>query len=113
MNKNDEIQAMREYIYHRAGGVCEWCGKHGNINDFQLAHRIKQGKGSIAFIINIAMDALKIALTQKQAERILHDEKNIKLSCAGYCNDMFNIFNKPVARDALILSIMQKQGYID
>ena len=92
MIKNIQIQETRELVYYRDEGKCQNCGKTGNMNELQLAHRIPRTRTGL--VINEWFLLYHDLLTIKQAEDILNNPINLKLSCAD-CNSSFLVTNKP------------------
>lgn len=95
----------RQEIFSRDGYICQVCGKPIFNRQPQIAHRIKQGKQTVNFLLK-----LKKNLTIKQCESIIHNRFNLVTVCSLKCNDACNIFFKPVERDELIKKIMQELG---
>lgn len=94
---------QRYSIFARDGFICQTCGKPVYNRQPQIAHRIKQGKQSVNFLLKE-----KKCLTVKQAEAILNHELNLVTTCSLKCNDSQNIFFKPVERDELIKQILKE-----
>jgi hypothetical protein len=112
-----DIMQIRKYLYRRSGGLCEWCGNFVAFDKFEMAHRIKQdktpgGTGSIKYIHEFLKNVYHKEISKKQARALLHDPDNLRVACRRYCNDRFNIFNKPVKRDRLLIHLLQKHGII-
>ena len=73
-----------------------------------MAHRIKSGKGSENYVISFIFHEYNETITKKEAKEILYDPENLITACRGNCNDSFNLFFKPLERDALIKKIYEK-----
>lgn len=93
----------KEKILCRDGYSCQKCGKTGYL---ELAHRAKQGKGTQRYIYNFIRDNYNVYLKKKDILSIMHDSENLVTSCPG-CNSSFNLYFKPVERDALIKRIYE------
>lgn len=92
---------------------CQVCGKKVDINDYQIAHRIKQdktqkGRGSVAHISQWLLDhyGLDMSMTEIIGNIINHPH-NVCVTCSSKCNDAQNIFNNPVLMDRLLRKIMK------
>ena len=107
IDKHIDIECTRELVYKRDGGVCENCKKVLQYTQFQMAHRIKKGKGSEDFIKRYALNYYNKQITTKEAQKILNHEKNLATTCPGACNDAMNIFYNPLKRKLLIDKIWE------
>lgn len=96
---------QRYSIFSRDGFICQTCGKPVYNRQPQIAHRIKQGKQTVNFLLKH-----KKNLTIKQCEAIIHHNLNLVTVCSLKCNDSCNIFFKPVERDELIEKIIGELG---
>ena len=67
-----------------------------------LAHRIKSGKGTEEYIRKYIIRKHNKYLTKRQIDEIIDSRLNLVTACRGKCNDSFNTFNNPEARDKLI-----------
>ena len=99
---------VRELVFARDFYVCQKCGNNENLG---IAHRIKQGHGTINYIKKFVMKKYNLTLKKYQILEIINDPLNLVVACNGACNDSFNIFNKPVQRDELIIKILYKLGF--
>lgn len=93
----------KEEILVRDGYMCKKCGKTGYL---ELAHRAKKGKGTMKYIYNFIRDNYNVYLKKKDILKIVHDSDNLITSCPS-CNSSFNLYFKPVMRDALIRKIYE------
>jgi hypothetical protein len=87
-----ETHEQRLAIYERDGGICQYCDEPVDINSFQVAHRIARTKWAIKLY---------------GADVIEHAD-NKACTHAGSCNDLIQITNKPVQREALAQEIREK-----
>lgn len=92
---------------------CQVCGKKVDINDYQIAHKIKQdktqkGRGSVAHVRQWIMDHYGLDMTTTEiVGNIINNPLNVCVVCGSHCNDAVNIFNKPIPRDVLLRKIMK------
>jgi hypothetical protein len=101
-------QEQRYRIAARDFFSCQKCGKAVGTNG-QVAHRIKQGKGSEKYIQNYLIQNYEIFKKLSWIrENIIDNGMNVVYCCSLQCNDSFNIFNKPVERDELLEKIIKK-----
>ena len=91
-------------ILTRDNFLCQKCGQSGYGNTLQLAHRVKQGSGTIKTIQNLIHKTYGADISKAKAKEIMHDELNLVTSCAS-CNDSFNIYFKTVQMEKLIIKI--------
>jgi len=87
-----ETHEQRLAIYERDGGICQFCHKPVDINSFQVAHIIAR---------------VKWAVKLYGADVIEHMD-NKACTHAGACNDLVQITNRPVEREALAKEIREK-----
>ena len=104
---NKKLIAIRDFWH------CQSCGKKVDIQDYQIAHRIKQdktqkGRGSVAHVRQWLVDHYGLDMsTTEIVSDIINHPANVCVTCCSRCNDSMNIFNKPVARDSLLRKIMK------
>jgi hypothetical protein len=97
-------------IFSRDFYTCQKCGKNKDMSQLQVAHRIRQGKGSEKYIKEFT-DKLGLDLSKTFIrENIINHESNMTTTCSLECNASFNIFFKPLERDALLLRILEQLG---
>ena len=97
-------------IFIRDFYTCQKCGKPGT----EIAHKIRQGKGSIKFIQNYIEYNIKLNFNEYNKviskkfidEKIIDHPFNLAVSCQK-CNDYFNIFFNPVETEKLLISILE------
>lgn len=95
----------RQEIFEKYNYTCQCCGYFGDHSRLSIAHKIKQGKGTIKYIKNYFSD---YNFTDKHIkDNIINNEKNVTLACRGNCNDSFNLFYKPLQRDFLLDEIIR------
>jgi hypothetical protein len=80
-----ETHEQRLRIYERDQGVCRYCKKAVDINNFQVAHIIAACKWAIKLY----------------GKDVIEHSMNKACTHAGACNDLIQITNKPVERDRL------------
>lgn len=91
----------REEILRRDNWSCQRCGCT-DLSKLSIAHRIRQGSGSIKTI-----KKLWPKLTKKYIEdEIINHEFNVTIACNVACNDSFNIFFNKVERNKLLAQIL-------
>ena len=106
------------YIMERDLYICQRCGKNRNQAKLEIAHRIKQGKKTskknqtVNFIKKFMIENYDIYIKKSDAIDIIDHEYNLVVSC-DICNSSFNLFNKPVPRDELLIQILIKRGIIN
>ena len=100
----------REEIFCRDFYTCRVCGKPARYyNSAQIAHCIKQGKGSEDYIMSFIWNEYQKDRSRKWIrDNIINHPDNLKLTCSLKCNDRCNIFNNPVEREKLLKSIIKK-----
>jgi len=104
-------EETRILVFNRSGYLCEVCGSpiRGK-NSPQIAHRIHKGKTAENHIMAYLWNTYGVDRNRRYVrENILENEKNLMAVCGGKCNDMCNIFFRPVERDALLDLIFQKK----
>jgi len=84
------------------------CNKIGNIDTLQIAHRVKQGSGSIKTVQNFIERKYNKVITKKQAKDIINDEQNVVIACP-LCNSGFNIYFKTKIMEQKIIDIYEKE----
>lgn len=103
---NDKLTQTYKLVYARDGYSCKKCGKPA----MQIAHKIRQGSKTIKnpVIKHIKTDLLQIYNSDKSVnwifENIVYHKFNLIASCQN-CNDSFNIWNKPVKAQKLLMEI--------
>jgi hypothetical protein len=96
-------------ILERDKYTCRECGRtYQRTGSIQLAHRIKQGKGSENYILKFYYQHFGQSISLKMAREILNHPDNLVSVCSLKCNDRQNIFFNPVERDKLLLKIIGK-----
>lgn len=106
MSRRDyEIYESKKAIFARDNWRCQFpdCDVRGQEN-LQVAHRIKQGKGSEDYVMVFWYDQYGQSISRKYAQHIINHPFNMVASCPQH-NDAFNIFYKPEERDALLEKI--------
>ena len=100
----------RKEIFSRDGYICQICGKPVRSYGFeQIAHCIKQGKGSEDYVMQFIWNEYRKDRSRKWVkDNIINHPDNLKSVCSLRCNDRCNIFNKPVERDILLQKIIKK-----
>jgi len=93
----------KQELLARDGWQCQYKGCSETQN-LERAHRIHQGSTTIRTIQNLIAKEYNVDLTKKEAEQIMHDEKNIAISCSNH-NSTFNIYFKRVQMEQLIIDI--------
>lgn len=93
-------------IFQRDGFTCQCCGYFGNMSNLSVAHRIKQGKGTLNFIKKFLAKNNIYYNNSFITDNMINHEKNVVVACRGACNDSFNIFFNPVERDKLLMEIL-------
>ena len=88
--KHLEVWEERLAIYNRDGGICQYCGKHVDINAFQVAHRIANVKWA----------------RKKYGGEVIDSALNKATTHAGVCNDLIQVTNNPIERELLIDRIL-------
>lgn len=95
-------------IFSRDLYRCQYKGcTVSGIGRIELAHRIKQGKGSIQYIIAWVYERHHRFISHGEAEEYLHNDLNLVTSCREH-NDYFNCFFDPVATESLLKKIEKK-----
>jgi hypothetical protein len=85
-------QLKRYEIFARDMFTCQYCGKSPGGNKLQLAHRIRQGSGSVKVVQDFWSANYKEDITKKKAESIIDHPLNIVTTCSLKCNSKFNVF---------------------
>lgn len=100
----------RQEIFSRDGYICQICGKPIRSYGFeQIAHCIKQGKGSEDYVLSFIWNEYRKDRSRKWVkDNIINHPDNLKSVCSLKCNDRCNIFNNPVERDILLVKIIKK-----
>ena len=100
----------RQEIFCRDFYTCRVCSKPARYyNSAQIAHCIKQGKGSEDYIMSFIQSEFNKDVSRKWIrDNIINHPDNLKLTCSLKCNDRCNIFNNPVEREKLLKSIIKK-----
>ena len=109
-NHNDRVQLLRKAIFKRDSFTCQACG--ATDHHITMAHRIKQGEGSIKYIKKYAIMKFQRELTTDQIDMIINNPRNVVTACTGACNDSFNIFNKEVIRNQLLDAMLEDAGFV-
>ena len=90
---------VRECVLIRDMYTCVRCGRAtGNM---QIAHRIKNGSGTIEWLQKKFPDKKKGWLQ----DNIVDHPLNLVTTCCLRCNDSMNIFNNEVERELLVNKI--------
>lgn len=108
MNKQIDIQESREQILARDLYTCQRCWMAPGIENLQIAHRIKQGSGSIKHIQLFWKIYFDRYISKNYAEEILHHPLNLVTTCSESCNSSFNIFFSPVKVEKLLKRIYEE-----
>ena len=87
-----ETHEERLEIYYRDKGICRYCSNQVSIHEFQVAHIIANVKWA----------------RKKYGGDVIDDMMNKACTHAGRCNDLVQITNSPVERDALAERIKEK-----
>lgn len=96
----------RNIVMIRDFYTCQNCGKTPSAYGLQIAHRIKQGKGSEKYIKSW-LEKKGYDWTAKQIrDSIIDHPLNVCCACSLTCNDAMNIFFKPEAVEELLNKIM-------
>lgn len=91
----------RKQIIIRDFFTCQTCGKPANYP--QIAHKIKQGKGSEEYIIKYIRENYGDDKTRTWIKKnVINSHKNVVTTCSLECNDAQNIFFNNEKRDSLI-----------
>ena len=91
----------------KSNGVCI-CGKLITPDTLQIAHKIHKGKQAENHIIKyLDRKHSKIYSRKWISDNILENPMNLVAVCSPACNDLCNLFFKPIARDELIDEIME------
>ncbi len=86
-NKNGNItQALRLYVFNKAGNKCEVCGKRLTPQTGQVAHRMAKSK------VNL----------KKYGKAIINHPFNLRATCSLRCNSAVLIDNKPIEKEQLV-----------
>lgn len=101
-------------IFIRDGYVCQRCGKNQSESRLTIAHRIRKGSNSEKWVYNFVLEKYgKELKTGFIREEILNHPDNLVVACAGACNDSYNVFFKPIARNHLLIVILKKLNIIE
>jgi len=87
-----DYATQRIYLFLRAEGKCEVCGRRINSETMQLAHRIPQTKRNL----------------KKYGKEVIHHPKNLRATCSLSCNSKVDIRNHPVAQSNLLAEIEEE-----
>lgn len=104
----------RQVIIVRDGYICATCGRLAKNKDIQIAHKIKQGSGSVQYFRErirklYPEEAHKRSESSKWImDNFINHPFNLTTTCSPYCNDMQNIFHNRVERDALADKIIKQ-----
>jgi len=93
------LKAVRESVLIRDMYTCQRC--HRATGNMQIAHRIKDGSGTIEWLQKKFTDKKKGWLQ----DNIVDHPLNLVTACSLRCNDSFNIFNNEVERELLVKKI--------
>lgn len=103
-------QEEREFVYYRENGICEVCGNHVPLHEFQAAHRIMKTKGAhkkgtISQVKKRWWKLYMINLNTTQAEKILDHPFNLACTCSLRCNGSVLITNNKEQSNKLLTAI--------
>jgi len=87
-----DVWEERLEIYNRDGGICQYCGKHVDINAFQVAHRI----------------ANVIWARKKYGGNVIDHVLNKACTHGGACNDLIQITHNQIEVEALVNRIREE-----
>lgn len=104
-NHAERVGLLRNAIFKRDKYTCQECG--ATDHHITMAHRIKQGEGTVKYIRKYAIMEFQLELTDDQIDLVINNPYNVVTACAGACNDSFNIFNDPVSRDSLLEKMLR------
>lgn len=87
-----EYEEKRTYLYNKAGGYCEVCGKPVGFNTFHWAHRIPQNDMNL----------------KKYGKEVIHHPLNAAVTCGLYCNGRVSIRNHELCIEKLVYKIQEE-----
>ena len=96
----------KKKIFIRDFFTCQSCGGSIYHRHPQIAHKIKQGKGSEDFISKWLLERGYDWSRKKIRDDVINHPFNVVTACSLKCNDAQNLFYKPVDRDILLLRIL-------
>jgi len=93
---------IRRKVFIRDFYTCQKCGKSPGIAGLQVAHRIKNGSGTIAWLKGILPKASEKWLQ----DNVINNPLNLATACCLECNDSFNIFFDEIESKKLLKKIL-------
>ncbi len=87
-----KYEETRVYVYNRAEGLCEMCGKPISYLDYQMAHMIPQNKMYL----------------KKYGKEVIHHRLNFVATCGLSCNSRASIANHPLAIEKVAEQIREE-----
>jgi len=97
MNHETRMKVIIRDMY-----TCVNCGKQVGLGRIQVAHKIRNGSGSIKWLQSFILNKDKKWLQ----ENILDNPMNLATTCSLYCNDSQNIFFDEIKSRQLVFKIM-------
>lgn len=93
---------VRKKVLIRDFYTCKRCGRTPGINGLQIAHRLRDGSGTIKWLKGILPDKPDRWLQ----DNIIDHPMNLVTTCCLECNDSFNIFFDEKASKKLLREIL-------
>lgn len=101
MNSETRMKVIIRDMY-----TCQRCGKQPSISGIQVAHRIHDGKETMAGL----EDRFPERSRKWIQDNILDHPMNLVTTCSLSCNDSFNIWFDDMAVDKLLTAIVLSQN---
>lgn len=94
---------IRKKVIIRDFYICRRCGKTPGLSGLQIAHRIRNGSGTIAWLKGIMPHASEKWLQ----DNVIDNPLNLVTTCCLECNDSYNIFFNTVEAKKLLKEIIE------